>query len=262
MTINLRLLHFGYSEDNNTNRVCAIYEDIEQKVSMLGFVKNVFGYTRGDLNKDNSLDITVSVDVNSIKFMEMEEDGRSNRNVYDTIEDYVNDPAVKLKCINSYRNPSWMCEEKGNPLEVECTMELSYNGIPFQFVAEYRCDDGDKGYSFIPFEWYGEAWESIATKLSEAESYANPHEYLEYARNNKSECPIFGERYFPVLKFKKEDLLLGEDITGWFKNCSKPLCYGEYVYFGVRSKPSELVHGIEKVYECGTVLKNNEWDWE
>lgn len=261
MTINLQLLHFGYSEDKNTNRVYAIYEDDEQLVSMAGFVKNVFGYTYDDM-KDGFLYINVSVDVNSIKFMEMEDDGRSNHTVYDTIEDYINDPLVKLKCIDSYKNPSWCSEKKGNPLEVACTMQLSYNGIPFEFVAEYRCDDADKGYSFIPIEWYGEAWESIAVKLNDAESYANPQEYLEYAENIKSECPIFGERYFPVIKFNKSDIVEGEDIAAWFKNSSKPLCYGDYVYFGIRSKPSELSHGIEKVYKIGSVLKNCEWDWE
>lgn len=260
MTINLQLLHFGYSEDKNTNRVYAIYEDDEQLVSMAGFVKNVFGYTYDDL-KDGFLDINVSVDVKSMHFMEMADDGRSNHTVYDTIEDYINDPLVKLKCIDSYKNPSWCSDTKGNPLEVECTMELSYNDIPFEFVSEYRCDDADKFYSFIPIGWYGEAWESVADKLSKAESYATPQEYFEYTEHNKSECPIFGERYFPVIKFKKDDIIKGDDIAGWFKNNSKPLCYGNYVYFGIRAKPSELGY-VDKVYECGTVLKNNEWDWE
>ena len=261
MKINLELLHFGYSEDNNTNRVYAIYKDEEQLVSMAGFVKNVFGYIYDDL-KDGFLDINVSVDVKSMHFMEMEEDGRSNHTVYKTLVDYFNDPLVKQKCIHSFRNPSWMNDDKGNPLEVECTMQLSYNDIPFEFVSEYRCDDGDKRYSFLPVAWYGEAWESIAEKLNLAESYATPQEYLEYAENNKSECPIFGERYFPVIKFRRDDLIKGEDIAGWFKNCSKPLCYGDYVYFGIRSKPSELSYGIEKVYKIGSVLKNCEWDWE
>lgn len=262
MQINLRVLHFGYSEDKNTNKVYVIYEDTDKKVSMAGFVKNVFGYTGDDLNDDHVLDITIPVDVKYITFMEMEENGRSNNFVYYTVDDYINDPMVKIKCIHAFKNKSWTTDDKGNPLEVECTMQLSYNGIPFEFVAEYRCDDADKGYSFIPIEWYGEAWESIAVKLNDAESYANPQDYLEYTENIKSECPIFGERYFPVIKFNKSDILEGEDIATWFKNCSKPLCYGDYVYFGIRSKPSELSHGIKKVYERGTVLKNCEWDWE
>lgn len=261
MKIRLTLLHFGYSEDKNINRVYVTYKDEEQLVSMSGFVKNVFGYTYDDL-KDGFLDISVLVDVKSVKYMEMEDGGRSNPNVYDTIEEYISDPLVKLKCIDSYKSPSWMSNVKGNALEIQCIMELSYNDIIFEFISEYQCDDGNKGYSFIPVEWYGEAWKSVAEKLSNVDCYTNAQEYLDYAEHNKSECPLFGERYFPVIKFKKEDLVIGEDIAGWFKNNSKPLCYGDYVYFGIRSKPSELVYGIKQVYEIGSVLKNVEWDWE
>jgi hypothetical protein len=262
MKIKLNLVHFGFSEDNNTDRIYVIYKDDIEKVSMYGFVPNVFGYTYDDCNDEKFLNIPVDVDVKSIKFMEMEENGRGNLNDYRSVEDYFNDPAVKLKCVQSYTTPSWLSGEKGNPLELECYMELEYDGKPFEFINRYNCDDEDKLYSFIPKEWYGEAFQHCVEKLSECESYDIADEYLSYTESNKTECAIFGERYFPVAKFKKDDLVKGYDIACWFKNCSEPLIYGDYVYFGIRSKPSELSNGVKMIYELGTILKNVEWDWE
>jgi hypothetical protein len=262
MKIKLNLVHFGYSEDNNTQRVYVIYKDDIKKVSMYGFVPNVFGYTYDDCNDEQYLNISVDVDVTSVKFMEMEENGRGNINEYRSVEDYFDDPDVKLKCVQSYITPSWKSGEIGNPFELECFMELEYNGKPFEFINRYDCEDADKMYSFIPKPWYGEAFHSYAVKCHECESYDTADDYIEYAQQNHSECPIFGERYFPVAKFKKDDLAKGYDIACWFKNCSEPLIYGDNVYFGIRSKPSEISDGVRKIYEYGSVLKNVEWDWE
>jgi len=174
---------------------------------------------------------------------------QSNTKEYNSVEDYLNDP-INKPLYNLYLENKFIA---GIPTHLQTIYKLKYDNKTFELEGYM--------YNIIPNEWYSEHFGHIGEKLSLIDEY----ETYEECRLNIG-TPVedlFGERNFPVIKFKHDkDLQFYHDVGNYFKGSSTPLVYEGNVYIRLRSKLSEIDY-LENVYKNnGKVLKDVQWDWE
>lgn len=166
---------------------------------------------------------------------------------FESYEDYVNHPYTKELYFRKLNNP-WGTFVNVDSPKIVLTLRIDDDKIEF---ISYQ-------YDVLPEIWYTENYWNVAKTLDNYEIYLTVDEAINSLQMRDD---LFGDRYFPVIKTHLKNKEVIQELAQYFKNCSSPLFCGNSVYFGLRSKPSEL-HYLKRLYENdGFVLKNKEWDW-
>lgn len=259
--LEINVVHYAPDHKNKSHNkseiwvVSKIKNELEEGMTICaghGYVLNVFGEDYFG-NAENFRKETFDATIKSVSYFEHCNGGRQNTKAYQSVEEYLSDPVVKenlrRKSIATVFDMS-----PGDPERIDVEIVFTFDKFPNVelMVTETSYED------IVPEEWYSEFYAKEINELETFDVFENAQEAI---INTKIEEDIFGQRAFPVMRVPHNASKELIDCHYAFKNYSKPLKGKEFIYFGLRSKMSEL-DTINEIYELGGhILKNKQWDW-
>ena len=257
MKIDISVNHYGPTSNcltfSDQSQIWVNIKGSDEEHRGSGYINNIFPTNHfGDGIEDFKKQTLPGTIVKTV-YMEKCNGGRDNPNVYNSIEEYVADPAVKRRCHRFMTDRTNYFSTNGDPEYVDAIHTFKFDNHPLEFTLSYPI-----WKSIIPQEWYNEFHADIIEKLSKSETWENADVAI---HNTEVTDDLFGNRLFPVLKAPVKKLNKMKNICKNFKNCSKPLTDDKFVYIGIRSKPNEI-DTIRDIYLAGgCILQNQSWDW-